>query len=451
VYPEDRPTAAELISILTSDLIPTPEPGWYETTSTAPLGVVLDVPRTGRFSRRRLLAAAGGAGLMALGAGAWFARFDRTADRPASVTTSLQPGTVLWLATSGADPTAGGSGATRIIPEGQQRIVAARPTQVYAQTVAGRRLWNHPLPARFVDVHAWQGAVLVADATRLWLLDPASGRQRFTVDIADSLKIKGTIEHVVSSAERAYVNTHTAIVALDDQGRLVWHQAAGSPLAADTTSLLTHDRSGDTVRVGLRDAATGQQRWVTRYRVPTRPPAGPPPGPPPADGPPGGPPLVDDAWMRTEAHIAAGFVAVRDGQDLRVLRLQDGGTVWKRTWPTPIAAIAVAGDLLLVGADKLNALTLATGAQAWQSPLRGARMGISADGHTIAVAAERTITVLDPAGRPQWETDLPAPVTAAVPDRVTLDQHTMFVTFKPLDQHVQPLSVDVVAVALRDA
>jgi hypothetical protein len=40
-------------------------------------------------------------------------------------------------------------------------------------------------------------------------------------------------------------------------------------------------------------------------------------------------------------------------------------------------------------------------------------------------------------------------VTEAVPDRVTLDQHTMFVTFKPLDQHVDSLDVDVVAVALR--
>jgi len=155
--------------------------------------------------------------------------------------------------------------------------------------------------------------------------------------------------------------------------------------------------------------------------------------------------------MRTEAHIAAGFVAIRDGQELRVLRLRDGGTVWKRTWPTPIAATAVAGDLLLVGAERLSALTLATGAQAWQSPLRGARMAVSADGQTIAVAAERTITAMDREGGPQWETDLPAAVGAAVPDRVTLDQNTMFVTFKPVDRHAEPLGVDVVAVALGGA
>jgi hypothetical protein len=77
-------------------------------------------------------------------------------------------------------------------------------------------------------------------------------------------------------------------------------------------------------------------------------------------------------------------------------------------------------------------------------------MAVSADGHTIAVAAERTITAMDRAGSPQWQTDLPTSVAGAVPDRVTLDRHTMFVTFKPLDQHVDSLDVDVVAVALRD-
>jgi outer membrane protein assembly factor BamB len=159
--------------------------------------------------------------------------------------------------------------------------------------------------------------------------------------------------------------------------------------------------------------------------------------------------LLDDAWRRAEAQIGAELVAVRDGQDLRVLRLRDGRTAWQKAWPTPIAAIAVAGGLLLIGADRLTALTLATGAQVWQLPLRGGRMAVSADGRTIAVAAERTITAVDLAGSPQWQTDLPAAVSRAVPDRVTLDEHTAFVTFKPEDQHVEPLDIDVVAVALR--
>jgi outer membrane protein assembly factor BamB len=450
--PKDRPTAAELVRILAAEGIPPPKPGWYETASTEPQGVVLDLPsRAGRLSRRRMLAASGVAGLAAVGAaGAWLVTHDRADDRPASVATSHRPGTVLWLAKSGAQPTAGSPSATRIIPDGARRVVAASVSEVYAQTVEGHRLWTHPLPGRFVDAHAWEGAVLVADTTSLWLLDLASGRQRFTVDTAGSLKARGAIQHVVSSVDRAFVDVDTATVALDDQGRTLWEQPAGSPLAADATWLLTYDRTGDTVQVGLRNAATGRRRWVATYRVSNWPPAGPPPaGGPPGAGPFGSPPLLDDAWRRAEAQIGAELVAVRDGQDLRVLRLRDGRTAWQKAWPTPIAAIAVAGGLLLIGADRLTALTLATGAQVWQLPLRGGRMAVSADGRTIAVAAERTITAVDLAGSPQWQTDLPAAVSRAVPDRVTLDEHTAFVTFKPEDQHVEPLDIDVVAVALR--
>jgi outer membrane protein assembly factor BamB len=451
VRPEDRPTAAKLVAVLANDGIPAPEPGWYETASTAASGVVLDLPpRSGRFSRRRILAAGGVAGFAVLGGvGAWLATHDRTAERPASAAPSSRPGTVLWLATSGAQPTAGGPSANRIIPDGARRVVAASVSEVFARTVEGRQLWTHPLPARFVDAHPWQGAVFVADMTGLWLLDPASGRQRFAVD-AGSLKVRGAIQHLVSSVERAFVEADASTVALDDQGHRLWHEP-GSPLAADSRWLLTHDRTGATVQVGLRDAATGQGRWLARYGASTWPPSGPPPDGGPPGGPPGGPSMVDDAWSRTEAHLGAELVAVRDGHDLRVLRLRDGETAWHKAWPTPIAAIAVAGDLLLVGADRLTALSLATGTRAWRSPLRGARMAISADGRTIVVAAERTITAVDRAGNLRWQTDLPDAVTRAVPDRVTIDQRTAFVTFKPVDQQVEPLDVDVVAVALGDA
>jgi outer membrane protein assembly factor BamB len=472
LQPTVRPTAAELVGILAAYGFPAPEPGWYETASTAPLGAVLEVPpHSGRFSRRRMLAAGGVAGFAVLGgAGAWLATHDRTADRPAGAAISPRPGTVLWMAKSGAQPTAGSPSATRIIPDGARRVVAARVSEVFAQTVEGRRLWTHPLSGRFVDAQAWEGGILVADMAGLWLLDLASGRQRFDFDAAGSLKARGAIQHVVSTFGRAFVKVDAATFALDDQGRALWQESAGSPLAADAKWLLTHDRTGAIVQVGLRNAATGQRRWIATYGVSNWPPEGPPPeggppeggppeggppegGPPegPGGGPPGRPHLLDDAWTRAEAHFGSELVAVRDGHDVRVLRLRDGEIVWHREWPTPIAAIAVAGDLLLVGADRLTALTFATGVQAWQSPLSGARMAISADGRTIAVAADRTITALDRAGSPQWQTDLPARVTRAVPDRVTLDQRTAFVMFKPVDRHVEPLDIDVVAVALGDA
>jgi outer membrane protein assembly factor BamB len=448
--PEDRPTAAKLIAVLANDGIPAPGPGWYETASSVPSGVVLDLrPRSGRFSRREMLTA-GGVAVFAVvgGAGARFAIHDRAAVPPARAATSSRPGTVLWLAKSGAQPTAGGPSATRIVPDGARRVVAASVSEVFAQTVDGRRLWTHPLPTRFVDAHAWQGAVLVADTTGLRLLDPASGKQRFAVDAAGSLKAGGAIQHVVSSVERAFVEVGGETVALDEHGGRLWRQPGESPLAADSNWLLTHDRTGATVQVGLRDAATGHRKWLARYGVSAPPPGGPPPGGSPPGRPSGGPLMVDDAWSRAEAHLGAELVAVRDGHDVRVLRLRDGGIVWQMTWSMPIAAIAPAGDLLLVGADRLTALTFATGTQAWQSPLRGARMAISADGRTIVVAADRTITAMDLAGGPQWQTDLPTAVTRAVPDQVVVDQRTAFVTFKPMDQQVQPMDVDVVAVAL---
>jgi outer membrane protein assembly factor BamB len=319
------------------------------------------------------------------------------------------------------------------------------------------------LPARFVDARSWQGAVLAADLTGLRLLDPASGTTRFAVDVP------GRVRRMVSSASRVFLDTTAATVAVDDAGRLLWRAAVGSLLAADGAGLLTQDRSAATVRIGLHDTATGRRRWSTTYAVAATARVGPPPGGPLPDAPPGGPlpdappggplpdapdagpPLVDDDWARTEAQLGAEFVAVRDGRDVRVLRRRDGRPVWRRLWPTPIAALAVVGDLLLVAADRLTALTLATGVDTWQLPLRGARMAVSAGGNTVVVVAERTITAVDPDGTPRWQTDLPAAFTRAATDRISLDAGTAFVTFKPADQQVKPLDVDVVAVALGDA
>ena len=448
--PRDRPTAAELVGVLAAGGIPAPEPGWYESASAAPPEVKLDLPaRSVRLSRRRMLAAAGAAGLATLGgAGTWLATHRRTA-RPVA---SSRPGTVLWLAGSGAQPTAGDPAATRILPDTARRIVAAGMTEVFARTVAGRRLWTYRLPARFVDARAWADAVVVADRTGVTLLDAASGRSRFAVDVTRSPAAAGPVQRLVSAVDRVFVDGAVATVALDDRGQTLWRRAVGSPLAADPTWLLTHGRTGASLAVGLSDAATGERRWITRYGVSPRPPIGTPPvvGSP-VFGPGDGPPVFDEAWNRVEAHLAAEFVAVRAGSDLRVLRLRDGGLVWRRVWPTPIASLAVAGDLLLVGADRVTALTLDTGAEAWQSPLRGARMAVSPDGHTTVVAAERTVTALDPVGTPRWQIDVPAAVGRAVPDRVSFDEGTAFVTFKPVDQQVTPLEVDVLAVTLGDA
>jgi outer membrane protein assembly factor BamB len=468
--PTHRPTAGELVSVLAADGIPAPEPGWYQAVSTTPIGMVLDLPPPpAQPSRRRLLVAGAVAGVAVLGGvGAWFGTRGRDGTRDPVAGATAPPGTVLWQAKSGARP-AGAAGAARIIPDPTGRVVAVNASEIYAQTAAGRRLWTRALPAQFVDAHAWQDAVLVAATSRLWLLDAASGEQRFAVDVA------GGIRGVVPSGEHAFLAVASAAAAVDGQGRTRWRQPAGSPLAADSRWLLTHDRADDTVQVGLHDAGSGTRRWTVKYPVTTRPKGGPPgrDGGPPSGGPPGGgggssggpvgggppgdprggppgdPRGYDDAWARAEAMIGAELVVVRDGQEVRALRLSDGGTAWQKPWPTPIAAITVAGDLLLVGADQLYALRLATGEQVWRSPLSGARTAVTADGQALVVAAERTVSSLDLAGTIRWQTDLPAASPGVTTDQVIVDGPIALITFRPMNQQLPPPNIDVIAVALR--
>jgi outer membrane protein assembly factor BamB len=490
--PEHRPSAAELTGILVAGGVPAPEPGWYKAAAQpAEPSIVLDLPtRSPRITRRRVLAGAGAAGLATIGGvGLWLAT-RASGESGGAAPSQPKPGTVLWQTRSGAQPTAGGPLANRIIPDPARRVVAAKVSEVFALTTEGRRLWTHSLPERFVDAHAWEGGVLVADLAALWLLDTASGRQRFALDAAALAKVgsgdtardraQSQVQRLVCSADRAFVRFKAATVALDAGGRTLWRNpaagqqpATANPHAADATRLVTHARTGSTVEVALHDAATGQRQWNTRYTVPNRPPEGPPPeGPhrPPPDGPPpdgrppdggppdggppdkghpdGGPRPFDDAWQRSEGLLGAGFVALRDGQEIRVLRLSNGRTVWQRSWPKPVATITSVGDLLLVGADRLNALDIASGTPAWQAPLSGARVAISADQRTIIAATGSTISALDLGGNARWQADVPDSVTRAAPDRLTIDRNVAFVTFKPAGERLLPLDIDVIAVAL---
>jgi hypothetical protein len=221
---------------------------------------------------------------------------------------------------------------------------------------------------------------------------------------------------------------------------------------------VTRDRTGTTVHIGLHDAATGERRWTAGYSVPAAPPPPPPPdgpggGPPPGGPPPGGPggpggPGVDDAWQRPEGLIGPDLVALRDDQEIRVLRVSDGTTVWHRSWPMPVATIARAGDLLLIGADRLVALDIATAAQRWEAPLRGARIAVAAEGRTIVAVTQGYISGLDLTGRQRWRAELPEPVRWALPDRLTVDGRAAFATFRPEGGRPGPLDIDVVAFAL---
>ncbi len=261
---------------------------------------------------------------------------------------------------------------------------------------------------------------------------------------------------MITAGDSAFVNLGTATVAIDRQGRLRWRRArpagtdgrvpAPDPLAAGGTWLVTRRVVGLAGEVSLTGTGTGDPRWSVQYAVPPPPSSAPPP-PPPSGPPDGGPTAPDAAWQRSEARIGSTLVALRDAQDLRVVRVSDGGTVWRASSPTPVAAIELAGDLLLVSADRLTAYAAGTGEPAWQAPVRGARIAVTPDGGTIVAATQQTVSALDSSGRTRWQVGVPAGLGGALPDRVTIKGHAAYVTFRPRPDQRGALDLDVLAVA----
>ena len=136
----------------------------------------------------------------------------------------------------------------------------------------------------------------------------------------------------------------------------------------------------------------------------------------------------------------------RSAQQLTVLRLAGGGTAWRRSLPRPVVAIEPVRDLVLVAADRLSAFVAATGALAWQVPLRGARL--AATGRDVVAVTDLRIVGLDAAGGTRWQVPLPDAVGDALPDQLTTDGPVAIVTFRPRPARAQPPDADVVAVAL---
>jgi outer membrane protein assembly factor BamB len=113
-----------------------------------------------------------------------------------------------------------------------------------------------------------------------------------------------------------------------------------------------------------------------------------------------------------------------------------------------VATIDLAGDLLLVAADRLTAYHLGSGERAWQFAARGARLAVTPDGGTIVAATEQGVSALDATGRPRWQTRLPEALAPASPDRVTIQGGVAYVTFRPRGGRREPLDVDVLALTL---
>jgi hypothetical protein len=243
----------------------------------------------------------------------------------------------------------------------------------------------------------------------------------------------------------------------------VWRaDAGGTPLAADLSWVLTHDRVGPDVRVALYAAGDGKRQWSVTFPAPapvTRESGegeDGPPGPPPDDrggpggpGGPGGRPAYDDNWNRTEALLGADFVVVRDASDIRVLRLADGQEMWQYTSPRPVTDVALTGDLLVLAADRVSLRRARTNEQVWQAPPGGCRVVVAAGTQVVAATPDRQVWARDLAGTELWETELPRKVGPGLPERLFVDGDQVLVTFgPPPNTELEPDTVDVVALKL---
>ncbi|HLT12149.1 MAG TPA: serine/threonine-protein kinase [Micromonosporaceae bacterium] len=486
VRPEQRPTAAELARIVVGSGVAKPGPRWYASTDPAP---PVALPASRRFSRRHVLLGAGIAGLAALGAGAAavagaFGAGRRTPaastsappGRSASATTAPpsllagdRPGRVVWEARSGVTPLgpspSGLQSPIRVVVDldGRQ-LIGASGSRVFAVGLDGVERWSHTLPTGLVNLWPWGDAVLVSDYRRLWLVNARTGGEEFVVDAADREEVDSRgdnpdghpiqIGGVALSDELTFVGLGTATIALERSGARRWRRSrpdarngvrppAGVPLAYGDGWLVTHDPAGSLVELGLRNADSGALRWLVQYE-PAAAPNLPPPGPPGSR--PG--PKVDEAWHRSEGRVGTDLILVREVQEVRVVSLANGTRVWEQSSQTPIAAIELMGDQVLIGADRVRAYAFRTGAARWEADLRGARMAALPDGKAVFVASEYGLSSLDDNGQVLWHADYPRSVSNAVADRVTVAGNLGLVTFRPRDERLEPLDVDVLAIAL---
>jgi serine/threonine protein kinase len=488
---KDRPRAEELARILVGSGISAPTRGWYtvdpaDERDTQPTVDMKPKAKTRHrretWSRRQVLVTGGLASAVVIGGAVaalsrsggplWGADSGRR-----QPTAPVTPGTLLWQARSGAPvPQANpnmavtSTTATRVLVDRGQRLISATGGTINAVDPQGRRVWTMPLQTIRLDLRLWGTQVVATDLKQMWLLDARTGELNLVMNLVevesadahaddpDDLAVE--IYGVATAGEVAFVGLGTATIAVNRIGTPQWREPrppqvgkirppAGNPVAANATHLVTQDITGTTAQVSLIDPATGGRHWTTRYSLPgaQQVPTVPAPGSsPPGGGPLGG--LQDTAWRRTEVKLTDTYIAIRDVQQIRVLRVGDGGQVWYFANLTPVAGIEVLGDQVVVAADRLTGYALQTGEVVWQSAVRGARICAAPDGRTLLAADSTAIYALDSQGFSRWQARLPTQLTGGVPDRLTADAHTAYLTLSPRPEVSGNLPADVVAVAL---
>ena len=185
-------------------------------------------------------------------------------------------------------------------------------------------------------------------------------------------------------------------------------------------------------------------QWSATYDSgPQARPAVPPPGRGPGES------ATSERLSLVEGCLAGDHVALRDAWTVRVLRLTDGGTVWTKPSQSPISAIEVVADMVVVAADRVTAYAIGNGAVRWQSDLRGARTRADRrrSGHRHDDRRDHVR-----AGRHRRPAvagcHCPRPCRARCRTGLTTDEHHAYLTFRPGRDQRSPPDVDVIAVRL---
>jgi predicted Ser/Thr protein kinase len=488
----DRPTAAELSSMLAAAGVSAPEPGWHQAISDVPFSAVLTPRRIRRVSRRRLVLAGGLVGLATAGgvAAGLVGRYVRDDGDGDGDPPRLAGGTLLWQSRTGAEPVpapygappaAGESGgrpapeAVWLVPLGADVVAAGSRTAVRARGPAGGDRWNRQVPNGLVGLHRWGGSVLVAGGELLVRLNATTGDEEFRFP-------SGSVRRVAVSPTLAFVGaggtavtppgtdgtgstgapaTGAYLAAVRADGAIAWRRpGGGTPLYADDQWLVTHDRLGDRVRIALHEAATGIPRWSVDVPAPAvvdeksveaagPPPGGRPDGPGrPGEGPPR-PPGYSHAWNYTQAVVAGDFVVVRDAGEFRSLRLADGSEAWADRSQMPVTDLVLAGDLVLTAAERVRARRIDDGTTQWQLEARGSRMAVAPGRAVVVAGPDGRVSAHDLTGADLWQADLPDGARNGIPDRLVVDGDQVIVTVAPPPgRGPLPGLIDAVAYAL---
>ncbi|WP_157631229.1 serine/threonine-protein kinase [Catelliglobosispora koreensis] len=407
----DRPTAEELSQILTGMNVARPAHGWWAAAGPLP---VTQLPKPPKPSRRKVLIGGSvlSAGLLT-GAVLWRPR-QRTSPSAVSPSETMSveetppPTRVMWQHQSGAEPQPPGAEGARVLVSGN-KIVAASGTTVFAASPGGSRLWTQGMPSPLLSLWQWKNHLLLSDMRKFWTLDPVTGKQikEYPATSADSYDGVFVIDDFVIA--RSLSQT----VAIEPSGEVCWKLSRPARAVASSATAVLMRESG---RLVLRQLTNARVLWTLIDEPSTAP--GTPPG------------QQDPAWRRSEGFFSGDFAIFREASVISSRSVSNGRLRWRTPWQAPVSDLQSFGDVAVIAADRVSAVSLDKGEQVWQYPARGARLATDPAGRYLIAAHERGLSVLDTQGRHLWTEAHPV---AQPVHRVTADENGIYVTFKSTD------------------